>query len=190
MGTVVSAFFLIELLGLIGTLWAAGTINAAIGLTAFILSTRTKGTAPVDPRHHSFRPGLTPVVADRGALWLLLTTGLTSMGMEIVWIRLFTPYLGTVVYAFASVLATYLIATAVGTWFYRGRAKTVPGLDDRSTWPVVALFALLPLLACDPRLPLGGREGALASLRVAFGIMPSAPSWIPHALAGRPMVPG
>ena len=190
-GTVVSAFFLIELLGLIGTLWAAGTINAAIGLTAFILSSRTTGTAPVDHQHHSSRPGLTPVGADRGALWLLLTTGLTSMGMEIVWIRLFTPYLGTVVYAFASVLAIYLMATAVGTWFYRGRARTVPGLDDRNTWPVVALFALLPLLACDPRLPLGGREGALGVTE--GGIRHHAVlrrPWIPHALAGRPMVPG
>ncbi len=171
-GTVVSAFFLIELLGLIGTLWAAGTINAAIGLTAFTLSIRTKGAAPAEAQLHSSRPDLTPVVADHGALWLLLTTGLTSMGMEIVWIRLFTPYLGTVVYAFASVLAIYLIATAVGTWFYRGRARTVPGLDDRNTWPVVALFALLPLLACDPRLPLGGRVDALGPLRVALGIMP------------------
>jgi spermidine synthase len=171
-GTVVSAYFLIELLGLIGTLWAAGTINAAIGLTALILSIRTTGAPPVAARQHSSRPALTPVVADRGALWLLLMTGLASMGMEIVWIRLFTPYLGTVVYAFASVLAIYLVATAGGTWFYRGRARTVPGLDDRNTWPVVALFALLPLLACDPRLPLGGRASALAPLRVALGIMP------------------
>jgi spermidine synthase len=171
-GTVVSAFFLIELVGLIGTLRAAGMLNAAIGLTAFTLSMRTKAGAAVDQQQHPSRLSLTPAVADRGALWLLLTTGLTSMGMEIVWIRLFTPYLGTVVYAFAGVLATYLIATAVGTWFYRARARTRPGLDDRNTWPVVALFALLPLLACDPRLPFGGRGDALAPLRVALGIMP------------------
>lgn len=171
-GTVVSAFFLIELLGLIGTLWFAGAMNAAIGVTALTLSLRTNAGAEVDHQHHSSRLELSPVVSDRGALWLLLTTGLTSMGMEIVWIRQFTPYLGTVVYAFASVLAIYLIATAVGTWFYRARARTVPGLDDRNTWPAVVLFALLPLLACDPRLPFGGRGDPLASLRVALGIMP------------------
>ena len=171
-GTVVSAFFLIELLGFIGTLWTAGALNAAIGLTALTLSIRAKAAGPVDLQHHSSRLRLTPPVADRGALWLLLTTGLTSMGMGIVWIRQFTPYLGTVVYAFASVLAIYLIATAVGTWFYRARASVVPGLDDRNTWPAVALFALLPLLACDPRLPFGGRGDALAPLRVALGIMP------------------
>ncbi len=38
-------------------------------------------------------------------LVLLLATGLISMGMEVVWIRQFTPYLGNVVYAFALILA-------------------------------------------------------------------------------------
>ena len=42
----------------------------------------------------------------RGAVLLLLfTSGLVSMGMEVVWIRQFTPYLGNVVYAFAAILA-------------------------------------------------------------------------------------
>ena len=41
------------------------------------------------------------------------------MGMEVVWIRQFTPYLGTVVYAFASILATYLVSTFLGLQVYR-----------------------------------------------------------------------
>ena len=52
-------------------------------------------------------------------LVLLFLTGLTSMGMEVVWIRQFTPYLGTVVYAFASILATYLVSTFLGLQIYR-----------------------------------------------------------------------
>ena len=46
---------------------------------------------------------------------LLFLTGLTSLGMEVVWIRQFTPYVGTVVYAFASILATYLVSTFIGS---------------------------------------------------------------------------
>jgi spermidine synthase len=171
-GTLISAFFLIELLGFIGTLWAVGALNAAIGLTAFGLSLRAKAATPVAHETHPSPLRLTPAVADRGALWLLFTSGLTSMGMEIVWIRQFTPYLGTVVYAFASVLAIYLMATAVGTWLYRARARDLRGVDDRNAWSAVALFGLLPLLACDPRLPFGFRLDDLAPLRVAFGIMP------------------
>ncbi len=57
--------------------------------------------------------------AERGDLTLLFLTGLTSMGMEVVWVREFTPYLGTVVYAFAGILGVYLTATFIGSRIYR-----------------------------------------------------------------------
>ena len=47
----------------------------------------------------------------RRPIALLFATGVTSMGMEVVWIRQFTPYLGTMVYAFALILALYLVST-------------------------------------------------------------------------------
>ncbi len=53
-------------------------------------------------------------------------TGLTSMAGEVVWIRLFTPYLGTVVYAFAIILSVYLASTFTGSQIYRylaGKAR-------------------------------------------------------------------
>ena len=52
-------------------------------------------------------------------LLLLFATGITSMGMEVVWIRQFTPYVGTLVYSFASILGLYLLATAIGSKIYR-----------------------------------------------------------------------
>ena len=56
---------------------------------------------------------------NRAALLLLFLTGLTTMGMEVIWIRLFTPYVGPVVYAFATILAVYLFATFLGSRIYR-----------------------------------------------------------------------
>ena len=38
-------------------------------------------------------------------LVLLFLTGLCSMGMEVIWTRQYTVYVGTVVYSFASILA-------------------------------------------------------------------------------------
>ncbi len=58
-------------------------------------------------------------IATAKPLVLLFLTGLTSMGMEVVWIRQFTPYLGTVVYAFAPVLGTYPVSTFPGLQVYR-----------------------------------------------------------------------
>ena len=37
------------------------------------------------------------------------------MGAEVVWVRLYTPSLSTVVYAFAIILGLYLIATDLGS---------------------------------------------------------------------------
>ena len=62
------------------------------------------------------RTRLNYVLKGRELLLLLFWTGLTSMAAEVVWIRMFTTWLGTVVYAFAAILALYLGATYVGSW--------------------------------------------------------------------------
>src|SRR5262249_18019173 len=97
------------------------------------------------------------------------------MAMEVVWIRQFTPYLGTVVYAFAAILAVYLAATFLGSRAYRALACG-QGTNGESRvwtagWKLLGLLALLPLIGADPPLPFpsGVRE---APGRVAFGIMP------------------
>ena len=80
-------------------------------------------------------------------------TGLTSLGMEVVWIRLFTPFVGVMVYSFAIILVVYLVATFVGSWVYRDsnqRAKP----ENAAVWASLSFLAVLPLLFCDPRLPL------------------------------------
>ena len=87
------------------------------------------------------------------------------MGMEVVWIRQFTPYLGNVVYAFAEILAAYLLATFVGSQDYRNWARTHLPSESASTWSLLALFAVIPVIAADPLLPLRSTE--FAGLRLS-----------------------
>src|SRR5438876_2562510 len=101
----------------------------------------------------------------RMLLVLLFATGLTSMGMEVVWIREFTPYLNTVVYAFASILGLYLFATFLGSRIYRRWSRT-HAQEDRILWILLGILSLLPLIAADPRFHLSKLE------RLAFGITP------------------
>jgi len=69
--------------------------------------------------------------------------------VEVVWVRLYTSYLGTVVYAFAAILGIYLAATYLGSKLYRMRR---PAGDLSGLWlALLGLSALLPLTACDPR---------------------------------------
>jgi hypothetical protein len=160
LGTLSSAFVLIELLGFQGTLFVAGSFNAVLALSAFAMSFAAfsspstiekpiyaKATAP---RLY----GLSP----KAILIFLFTTGLVSMGMEVVWIREFTPYLGPFVYAFASILVVYLLATLLGSRRYRLRAHSLPAVGNPSAWSFLALFAILPVVAADPLLPVGGTE--------------------------------
>jgi len=89
------------------------------------------------------------------------------MGMEVVWIRQFTPYLGNVVYAFAGILAVYLLATFWGSQDYRSWTRSHSPGESAPAWILLALFAVIPLATADPLLPLriGGVE--LGGLRLS-----------------------
>jgi spermidine synthase len=172
-GTLVSAFIMIEALGFRGTLALTATLNAVLAAGALALSllpTRTAGT-PVDA---SLSRGATPpadgLVGTR-ALWALFSTGFVSMAMEVVWVRQLTPYLGNVVYAFALILALYLVANTSSSFFYRWRAGRGGASVGPAFWGVMAAASLLPLAAADPRWGLGGGTSH-GPARAALGIVP------------------
>jgi hypothetical protein len=105
------------------------------------------------------------------ALPLLFTTGFISLAMEVVWTRQFIPFLGPIVYSFASMLATYLLATALGTAIYRRTAAATRAPAWQPIVILAAAAALLPLLAADPRIPTSeDYDTLLGALRVFLGI--------------------
>jgi spermidine synthase len=166
-GTLASAFVLIELLGFRGTLLLAGLLNVVIAAAAFVRAHGQEGPAAA-PIGVSAAGILIP---GRGSAWALaglFLTGVTSMGMEVIWMRQFTVYLSTVVYAFATVLALYLAATFVGSWAYRAapQGRTALAPTAMLAWGVLAFMAVLPLAAGDPRLAIH------AIARAAVGIVP------------------
>lgn len=161
LGTLIAAFVLIELLGFRGTLSVAGSLNLLLAASAFTLSFHVSDVAGCEKQKSTGAPrprlyGLPPWAI----LVLLFTSGLVSMGMEVVWIREFTPYLGPFVYAFARILVVYLLATVLGSHHYRKKAKFLPAGGDAATWSYLAFFAVVPVLAADPLLPIGGTESA------------------------------
>jgi predicted membrane-bound spermidine synthase len=124
---------------------------------------------------------------------LLFLTGSLSMGMEVVWTRMFTPFMGTFVYAFALILATYLVATFLGSSAYRGAArKGIAGRTGPFVWIAAGTFALLALYAGDPqndlpwRLPDASERLfiGLAPVAAAFGFL--TPMLVDRASSGDP----
>ncbi|MBZ5574308.1 MAG: fused MFS/spermidine synthase [Acidobacteriia bacterium] len=166
-GAVVGALvppLLIELHGFHWTLKVGAVLNGVLAVSAIVLS-RTQPVAQRAATEAERLPSAPSKTGSRSTLALLFTTGLTSMGMEVVWIRQFTPYLGTMVYAFAAILGLYLAATFIGSRFYRLWSRT-HRYEVQLTWACLGLFALLPLITADPRLDLH------PALRLILGVAP------------------
>lgn len=163
---------LIELLGFTGTLRVGMVFNIAICAAAFVMS-RTQ--RPQAGRARGGDTGSRAAIAWRemwgsSTLFLLFATGLTSMGMELVWIRLYTPYVGTLVYSFATILGIYLAATFIGSSVYRvwNRRHTCEGT---LVWLFVWLGSLIPLLTADSRVGIHGWLRVLAGIAAFSGLL-------------------
>lgn len=184
-GTLLTGFVLIERFGFAGTSQIAVVGNALIAAFVLTWSRRrpaAQGARPeaTTPRPEAATTAPTPELGPHH-LWALAATGFSALGMEVIWTRLFTPFLGTEVYAFALVLAIYLAATAGGAALHRrrGRSGRAPEFPGPAFWGLLAAAAFLPLLAADPRLGLVENpslgtlaEAARGAFRVALGILP------------------
>ena len=155
---------LIEILGFHGTLKVGAGCNFLIATGALALSRSSRKEAPIEPSQNTAET-VSTASGDNMLVVLLFLTGLTSMGMEVVWVRQFTPYLGTVVYAFASILAVYLAATYIGSRIYR-LWSIRHNQESPLPWTLLGLFALLPLLTASPNIVLA--KGP----RLFLGIVP------------------
>ena len=168
LGAVVGAsvpLLLIEIFGFHGALRSGALLNGALALSAAALSVLMPANEGIRPPGGSALRFDTPSHRAPNLLVFLFGTGLTSMGMEVVWIREFTPYLTTVVYAFASILGVYLLFTFVGSRVYR-RWSTVSSLEPASIWMLLGVVALLPMLTTSPKIRLWD------VVRLVLGIAP------------------
>lgn len=154
-GALTTALVLIELLGFRQTLLVAAALNVIIGVVAMLMPrlARGAGEAAEQPRKlaSALAEGARPGEGRGLRLSLLFATGFTSMAMEVVWTRAFTPVLQTTIYAFAAVLTTYLFATWVGSALYRLHLRRGRAADAATLLPLLFLAALLPLVCNDPR---------------------------------------
>jgi spermidine synthase len=156
---------LIELYGFRGTLKIGAACNAILAISALLLSMRSRDLRHTPVQSADAIESSKPSISNWRPLVLLFTSGLTSMGLELVWIRQFTPYLGTMVYAFGAILALYLIATLAGSKLYRVWRRTHEFEPDM-IWLALGFCAFLALPAGDPHFRFW------TFLRPVLGIVP------------------
>jgi spermidine synthase len=147
-GTVLTGFVLLPTFGLSTTVWIAVGTNFAIFALAAGLA--REAPAVVDS---AWTPADTdPRNPNRWVLPLIGLSGAVSFTYEVLWTRLLGHVLGGSVHAFATMLATFLLGIALGSWLASGRL-----VSDRRTaatafaWAQVGtgLLSLLAYVAID-----------------------------------------
>lgn len=142
-GTLLSAFMLIPILGVKGSAYTAAALNllALLGALAYARTPVAAAAATATTPAKHARDG------ERSNLPLLLyaIAGGVALGYEVVWTQSIVPFMSTRTFAFAVVLATYLTGLVLGSALYARRADRV-----RDPWGVfgllIAAAGLLALL--------------------------------------------
>jgi spermidine synthase len=118
-GSFLSAFFLIPAVGLRATTWIAAGLNLGIGSLSLLwarswqveLKPETTGKGEASPETDA----LVSQSQAYAAFVAFALTGFLGLVYEVAWSRALVLVFGTSVYAFATMLTTYLVGLAVGS---------------------------------------------------------------------------
>lgn len=149
LGTIATVLVLVELLGFSKALMVAACFNLLIGTTGIFWGLRIGPTQRKIKTGEASLSSLPPHQERALISAILFTTGFVSMAMEVIWTRAFTQILGTLVYSFAQLLATYLLATCVGSYVYRRHCSTQRVRSIELPLAVAAICAFIPVLFGD-----------------------------------------
>jgi spermidine synthase len=176
-GTLATAFVLLPALGLRATIWIAVAANAGV----FIFAAWIAGASGAR-EHPQASPGVRPVLAARWVLPLLAVSGWVSFSYEVMWTRLLSHLLGGSIYAFAVMLASFLIGITAGAAAAarfvtdaRRAGRTVAVAQLGACAAALASFRLLAWLPgwAAPRLAASGGFGLPAAIALV-ALLPSA----------------
>jgi len=167
-GVLGAAFWLLPNLGLRPVLWIGVGVNVVVFLLAS-LAARGMELAPAPDAVETKHPA--PPTRVPWILPLILLSGLASFSYEVLWTRLLGHVLGGTVYAFGTMLASFLAGIALGSAAASRRTRT--GEEALLVFPLtqlgVAACALLAFALVDhlPELAIAWGAGGGGLLRNA-----------------------
>lgn len=176
-GALVTAFLQLPGLGLSRSIWVGAAANVVVFLLAALVAQRARG-GTADANASDASPG-DAASAGPGFAWrappspnwvlpLMLLAGAVSFLHEVLWTRMLSQVVGSSIYAFGVMLASFLggiaLGGAVGALLARGRSVAVTALAialfAAGVWAAVA-FLLLDALVPD-------KAGLYANLTFGF----------------------
>jgi predicted membrane-bound spermidine synthase len=151
-GVLASGFYFIAAAGLPGTLVAAGVVNLAVALAAFVIRPRAK---------HAVAPAPAPTAGPsvphlKMLLAVAALTGASSFMYEIGWIRMLSLVLGSSTHAFELMLSAFILGIAFGGLAIRRRIDAAANPLHLLGWVQVAMgvaaLATLPVYSSTFRV--------------------------------------
>jgi spermidine synthase len=132
-GCLATGFFALYFLGVKATVYAAGAADIVIGILVLVIFGRVivrHVSEPGELVYGTEAPGAAPAgpgaidasVGRRALNVIVLATfalsGFASLSYEVLWTRVFSLVLGSSIYAFTIILATFLIGIGAGSIFF------------------------------------------------------------------------
>jgi spermidine synthase len=130
LGALLCGFWLINLLGVQGTLFFAVVINCLIGLTCFLAGLRLKASLAGQEKSASDVKESTKESTDekrelsaypavvKAALLIFAVSGFCTMAYEVIWTKLLGLIVGPTTYSFTIVLVTFIMGLALGSMIF------------------------------------------------------------------------
>ncbi|WP_267224383.1 fused MFS/spermidine synthase [Dyella silvae] len=190
-GVLLAPFVLLPWLGVQGSAWAAAGLNLLAAAVAMLLDSHRTPSSPTVASETSPSQG-----SARLALSLYAIAGGIALGYEVIWSQTVVQFMSTRAFAFAMMLAVYLLGLMLGSAIYARYADKV-----RDGWSAFGmLIALAGLVALLQVIALGGwlpelQSGAanmmtsltgsrLAAMCARFAVAAAAMVLLPTLLLG------
>jgi predicted membrane-bound spermidine synthase len=125
-GALISGYFLMGWFGFAGALLVAAFLNFLIGLSAILF--RSRFEIHSEKLFHQASAPSAPVRelwSYKSILLSAFLVGFIDMGFEMLWFRLLGVFNKNTAYNFPSILFIFLIALALGGWFWGGKVDKI-----------------------------------------------------------------
>ena len=146
-GALIAGFYLPQALGFQNSYLVAMACTATVGLLAVLIG-REVQDAPIDADadHNSFSHDVNLAAKELYALAAL--SGFASLGLQVLWIRMFAQVLHNSVYTYAVILSVFLVALALGG----AVARELAARNMVSRWLLPILLTLTGLFVAGSPL--------------------------------------
>ncbi len=183
-GALVTAFMLLPELGLEHTIWVGAALNALVFLLAIALARRTPHEKPAEgyalsapvkkppaPAPHTRAHSFKNLPGPAWVLPLMLLAGAVAFFQEVLWTRMLSHVVGSSIYAFGVMVASFLtgisLGGALGAVIARNRERATVGLGVALI--LAAASAAMAYLNVESLLP--ETTGLMAGSQEYFGFL-------------------